>query len=114
KSLMEVYEAILMATGNIPSFLRIMALAMAHSSVMLSFAFIFEMLASLGVAGLIIGIIAYIIGNLIVVALEGILAFAHSLRLHFYEWFSKFYTGTGIPFTPISIPEVKVIIIRTT
>ncbi|MEM4428729.1 MAG: V-type ATPase 116kDa subunit family protein [Acidilobaceae archaeon] len=114
KSLMEVYETILMATGNIPSFLRIMALAMAHSSVMLSFAFIFEMFASLGVAGLIIGIIAYIIGNLIVVALEGILAFAHSLRLHFYEWFSKFYTGTGIPFTPISIPEVKVIIIRTT
>ena len=111
RSLMEVYESILMAMGNIPSFLRIMALALAHSSVMFAFAYIFDLLASWGPLGLAAGVLVYIVGNLMVIALEGILAFAHSLRLHFYEWFSKFYIGGGIPFTPISIPGVRVVFI---
>jgi V/A-type H+-transporting ATPase subunit I len=111
RSLMEVYESILMAMGNIPSFLRIMALALAHSSVMFAFAYIFDLLASWGPLGLVAGVLVYIVGNLMVIALEGILAFAHSLRLHFYEWFSKFYIGGGIPFTPISIPGVRVVFI---
>ncbi len=109
RGFMEAYESILMAIGNIPSFLRIMALAMAHSSIMLGFAFIFEMMAHSGFIGLTLGLIVYIIGNLMVIGLEGILAFAHTLRLHFYEWFSKFYIGGGTPFTPISLPEVRII-----
>jgi V/A-type H+-transporting ATPase subunit I len=39
-------------------------------------------------------------GNLFVIALEGLIVFIHALRLHFYEWFSKFYQGTGVPFEP--------------
>jgi V/A-type H+-transporting ATPase subunit I len=113
RSFMEVYESILMAMGNIPSFLRIMALALAHSSIMLSFAYIFDLLASWGPIGLIAGALVYIVGNLMVIALEGILAFAQSLRLHFYEWFSKFYAGGGIPFTPISIPGVRIVFTGT-
>jgi V/A-type H+-transporting ATPase subunit I len=113
RSFMEVYESILMAMGNIPSFLRIMALALAHSSVMFAFAYIFDLLASWGPIGLIAGALVYIVGNLMVIALEGILAFAHSLRLHFYEWFSKFYAGGGIPFTPISIPGVRIVFTGT-
>ena len=113
RSFMEVYESILMAMGNIPSFLRIMALALAHSSVMFAFAYIFDLLASWGPIGLIAGALVYIVGNLMVIALEGILAFAQSLRLHFYEWFSKFYAGGGIPFTPISIPGVRIVFTGT-
>jgi vacuolar-type H+-ATPase subunit I/STV1 len=33
-----------------------------------------------------------------IIALEGIITFAHSLRLHWVEWFSKFYKGDGTPF----------------
>jgi V/A-type H+-transporting ATPase subunit I len=113
RSFMEVYESILMAMGNIPSFLRIMALALAHSSIMFAFAYIFDLLASWGPIGLIAGALVYIVGNLMVIALEGILAFAQSLRLHFYEWFSKFYAGGGIPFTPISIPGVRIVFTGT-
>jgi V/A-type H+-transporting ATPase subunit I len=113
RSFMEVYESILMAMGNVPSFLRIMALALAHSSVMFAFAYIFDMMAGLGLIGLAMGAVVYAMGNLMVIALEGILAFAHSLRLHFYEWFSKFYIGGGIPFTPITIPGVKIVFTST-
>lgn len=112
RSLMEVYEVILMAMGNVPSFLRIMALALAHSSLMLAFAFIFDLLSGLGFLGLAFGILVYILGNLFVAGLEGILAFAHTLRLHFYEWFSKFYVGGGIPFQPIAIPGARIVLLR--
>jgi V/A-type H+-transporting ATPase subunit I len=42
--------------------------------------------------------VALIASNITVMALEGLLVFIHDLRLHFYEFFSKFYQGSGIEF----------------
>lgn len=47
-----------------------------------------------------------IIGTFIVGILEGLLAFMHTLRLHFVEWFSKFYHAGGIDFNPYSIKRI--------
>ncbi|MHA2432140.1 MAG: V-type ATP synthase subunit I [Candidatus Thorarchaeota archaeon] len=41
-----------------------------------------------------------IIGTFIVGILEGLLAFMHTLRLHFVEWFSKFFHAGGVAFMP--------------
>jgi len=35
-----------------------------------------------------------------VVILEAIMSGIHAVRLHYYEWFTKFYNGGGIEFTP--------------
>ena len=42
----------------------------------------------------------------IVGILEGLLAFMHTLRLHFVEWFSKFYHAGGIEFMPFSAKRI--------
>ncbi len=109
-SFMEAYEMIAMVLGNIPSFLRILGLGLAHAGLMLGFAKLYHVLAEGGFLGIIFGIIVYAIGNLMVAGLEAIIAFAHSLRLHFYEWFSKFYTGTGVTFEPLFTPGVRFVI----
>ncbi len=49
--------------------------------------------------------VALIASNITVMALEGLLVFIHDLRLHFYEFFSKFYQGSGIEFKSFMISE---------
>ncbi len=112
KAFMETFESFLMLLGNIPSFLRIMGLSLAHSSLMAGFAFLSEPFLHHGPAGWVGAAIVYTIGNLLTAGLEALVAFAHDLRLHFYEWFSKFYSGRGVPFQPVRVPEgVKLVLL---
>ena len=46
-------------------------------------------------------------GNIFVIALEGLLVGIQVLRLNFYEIFSRFYDGDGIPFNPVKIGDDK-------
>lgn len=39
--------------------------------------------------------------NILVIAMEGLIVYIQDMRLHLYEWLSKFYIGTGIPFRPM-------------
>ena len=39
--------------------------------------------------------------NILVIAMEGLIVYIQDMRLHLYEWLSKFYIGTGTAFKPI-------------
>lgn len=39
-------------------------------------------------------------GTILVMIIEGLVIFVHTLRLHWVEWFSKFFSGGGIPYKP--------------
>ena len=84
-------EVFIGAGSNTLSYLRIWALNLAD------FAIKFAFFTSFGVAGA-------IIGNVLVMILEGLIVFVQTLRLHWVEWFGKFYEGNGSPFAPYLEP----------
>lgn len=94
----ELFEVILSYMSNTLSFLRVGAFVLIHACMMSTFS------ALAGIAG---GgaaeIIIMVFGNIFVIALEGLLVGIQVLRLNFYEIFSRFYDGDGIPFNPIKI-----------
>jgi V/A-type H+-transporting ATPase subunit I len=45
--------------------------------------------------------IILVIGNIVIVCLEGLIVFIQTLRLEYYEFFGKFYKGGGSAFKPV-------------
>ena len=86
--------------SNTISYSRILALLMSHWALLLVVYEVSGLVTPLGTLGLVLGGIIIVFGNIAVIALEGLIVFIHTLRLHFYEWFSKFYSGTGTEFSP--------------
>ena len=89
--------------SNTISYSRILALLMAHWALLLvtyTVANLVNPAGSSSVLTFALGGIVVVFGNFFVLALEGLIVFIHTLRLHFYEWFSKFYQGNGSEFSP--------------
>lgn len=89
--------------ANTISYARLGILLMVHVALMMVVNF------SLG-AG-IIGLPLVILGNIGVMMLEGLIVYIQALRLHIYEWFTKFYKGEGRLFKRF-IPETVRAVIR--
>jgi len=102
---METFETVLSVMSNVASYIRLLALALAHIALMLSVTAVIGLIQREGIFFLIIIIIALILGNLVVILLEGILVFINAIRLHFYEFFFKFYQGSGTDFFPFYLDD---------
>ncbi|MDF2591712.1 MAG: V-type ATPase kDa subunit [Clostridia bacterium] len=93
-----VIETILSVLSNIISFIRVGAFALNHVGLYIAFATMANMMSSKAA-----GIAVLVVGNIIIIGLEGLIVFIQSLRLEYYELFSKFYSGYGIPYKPAQI-----------
>jgi V/A-type H+-transporting ATPase subunit I len=96
----DTFETVLSIPSNILSYLRLLALALAHISLMVAITEIAKLFSGSTLITQIVVIIVLIFGNAIVILLEGITVFINALRLNFYEFFFKFYEGRGIEFEP--------------
>lgn len=93
-----VIETILSVASNIISFIRVGAFALNHVGLYIAFATMAKMMNShIG------GIVIIVIGNIFIIGLEGLIVFIQSLRLEYYELFSKYYTGYGVEYKPVSL-----------
>ncbi|MBN2877818.1 MAG: V-type ATP synthase subunit I [Bacilli bacterium] len=89
----ELFEVILSYITNTMSFLRVGGFVLAHAGMMLVVYTLTDMSSSIVGQGLIL-----ILGNLFVMGLEGLIVGIQVLRLEFYEMFSRYFEGNGIPF----------------
>lgn len=90
----EIIEVISSYLSNTVSFLRVGAFALAHAVL----GYLIERMS--GMAPMVGSILISIIGNAIVIALEGMIVAIQVVRLQYYEFFSKFFHETGREFTP--------------
>lgn len=84
--------------GDLVSYLRLMALALAGSFIAVAVNIIVRMLLSGGIFGIIAGIIIFTVFQLFNMFLSFLSAYVHSARLTYVEMFNKFYEGGGVPF----------------
>lgn len=98
-NLLEVFSGYL---SNTLSFMRVAGLGIAHVSLMAAFQ---------AMAGMTSNPVFYFIiialGNALVIAIEGLSAGIQALRLNYYEFFTKFFTGKGVAYKPVNIEETK-------
>jgi len=97
-----VIEFLLSLFSNTLSFIRVGAFAINHVGLFMAFETLSHMMASE-----VLGIFMIILGNIVIICLEGLIVFIQGLRLEYYELFSKFYDGSGYEFEPAHIQTVK-------
>ena len=90
----ELIEVISTYLSSSISFVRVGAFALAHAVL----GFIIHLMANM--VGPVGGILVYIVGNAIVIVLEGMIVAIQVIRLQYYEFFSKFFGETGTEFKP--------------
>jgi len=93
----ELFEVLLSYFSNTLSFVRIGAFAVSHAAMM-------EVVLMLAGAenGASPNWIVIVLGNLFVMGMEGLIVGIQVLRLEYYEFFSRFYKGSGREFKPYS------------
>lgn len=94
QNLFEMVEVLLSYFSNTVSFLRIGAFAIVHVGMMMAV----DMLAGGGGAA---SVIVNILGNIVVMVLEGLVVGIQVLRLEYYEMFSRYFTGNGRQFVSL-------------
>ena len=87
--------------ANTVSYGRILALALCHAALIEVFILLTFMCLQINpTIGPVIAAVVFLLGTAVVIVLEAIMAGIHTIRLHFYEWFTKFYEGGGVEFSP--------------
>jgi vacuolar-type H+-ATPase subunit I/STV1 len=97
KGASEFIETFLSYLTNSISYVRLAAFAIAHSA--------------LGVSALIlaatIGVLpGFIVMNFLAMTIEALGVFIQCMRLTYYEFFTKFYSGSGVTYRPFSLPRI--------
>lgn len=93
----EMFEFLLSYVSNTMSFLRVGGFVLSHAGMMLVVMTLLNMSAAAAKP------FTLVIGNLFVMAMEGMIVAIQIIRLEFYEIFSRFYESDGKEFEPLSV-----------
>ena len=97
----ETLETVINLFSNTLSFMRVAAFSLNHVALALA---VFTLAAGLGSAG---HWITLVIGNIVIIVLEGAIVAIQALRLMYYEGFSRFFSGDGVEFAPLRLVQQR-------
>jgi V/A-type H+-transporting ATPase subunit I len=99
EGIVEILESTIYYISNSVSFLRVAAFGLAHT-VLSTIVFMLSDMVGSGPAGIVFSILVILIGNTIIIVLEGLIVTIQVVRLQYYEFFSKFFNDSGEEFSP--------------
>ena len=95
--LVESFETIMGSISGTLSFLRVAAFSLNHVALAIA---VFTLADMLGPTG---HWLMIVLGNVFILVLEGAIVAIQTLRLEYYEGFTRFYSGDGIEFQPLRL-----------
>jgi V/A-type H+-transporting ATPase subunit I len=99
--LIEGFETIMSYISNTLSFLRVAAFSLNHVALAIAVFTLGEMMDTTGYW------ITVVLGNIFILVLEGAIVAIQVLRLEYYEGFSRFFSGSGREFRPLTLDNVN-------
>ena len=109
KGFVDILESVSTIISNSVSFLRVGAFALSHA-VLSYIIFWFAEAVSHAPAGTAFSVLIVFLGNVIIIILEGLIVAIQVVRLQYYEFFSKFFTETGVKFKPFRFHKERSIL----
>ncbi len=103
ESLVSAFEGVLLYFANTVSFVRLAAYAMSHAALLMATFMLAAEVGRLPTGGPVLSVLVVVLGNLVAIFLEGIVASVQALRLEYYEFFGKFFSGEGKPYKPFCL-----------
>ncbi len=100
ESLVEVLDELLRYLANTASFVRVAAFALAHAGLFMAVFTLADMVQNAQGSGFFYWL-TLVLGNVVIIGLEGLVVSIQTVRLEYYEFFSKFFQGGGKPFQPL-------------
>jgi V/A-type H+-transporting ATPase subunit I len=100
----ELFETVIGFLSNTLSYIRVGAFAVAHAGLSLAF---FNLALLAGHEHSVGWWIVLVIGNIFIVGFEGFIVAIQTMRLSYYEFFTKFFNGGGKNFEPLTLYPSK-------
>jgi V/A-type H+-transporting ATPase subunit I len=95
-------ETAMVYLANTFSFLRVAAFALSHAALCFTVFKVQELVEALP-GGPVWSASAFVLGTVVIIGLEGLIVAVQVLRLEYYEFFTKFFRGEGLPYKPFRL-----------
>ena len=102
ESAIDLMDVVVHYLGSTISFIRTAAFALAHAGLFVAVFTLAGMVSKLQGGGLWYWI-TILLGNVLIIALEGLVVSIQTVRLEYYEFFTKFFRGGGERFQPLKL-----------
>jgi V/A-type H+-transporting ATPase subunit I len=89
--------------GDVLSYARLLALGLATGGIAMTVNILASMVKGFPFIGIAIAAVVFIVGHIFNWGMNGLGGFVHGIRLHYVEFFDKFYEGGGAEYRPYQI-----------